>query len=172
MTEITTYFNSVYDATFRDLMRYCIIKAPQIADADDLVQIAYTKFYRTLCRRGVRAIRNPNAYLMTLLKRELAGYYRLRASKKEVSLEVVGDEPDSTNSVEYLGLEHLTADEVWAQVRSEPETTQRMFILFYGYEMRIREIADALGTTEASVKNRLLRVRNKLKETYERRTEL
>ena len=37
MNDVTETFNTVYDATFRELMRYCLLKAP-IEDAHDLLQ--------------------------------------------------------------------------------------------------------------------------------------
>ena len=41
-----------------------------------------------------------------------------------------------------------------------------MFILYYGYGMKLGEIATELHTTEAAVKSRLLRVRKKLRTTF------
>ena len=104
MNDVTETFNTVYDATFRELMRRALLKAPP-EDAHDLIQNTYARFYRTLCRKGADAIRDPKAYLFTILKHEIAGWYRSGAKRKTVSLEVIENEPDAV-SVEELSLDH------------------------------------------------------------------
>ena len=123
MKDATETFNTVYDATFRELMRYCLLKVP-LEDAHDLLQNTYAQFYRILCRKGTRAIRDPKAYLFTTLKHEIASYYRFHAKRKTVPLESVSNEPDDV-SVEDLSLDFIAADEVAAHLRSVPEQTQR-----------------------------------------------
>lgn len=169
MNDATDYFNVIYDATFRDLMRYCLLKVPLFA-ADDVLQNTYAQFYRMLCRRR-QTIDDPKAYLITILKHEIASYYRSRAKRRELPLETLGDETNSV-SVEDLGLDHIAIDELRNAIKDEPESTQRMFLLYYGYEMKLHEIASEMGTTTASVKNRLARLRRKLKTMYEKEKEL
>ena len=161
MNRTTEYFNSVYDATFRELMRCCLCKAP-LEDAHDLLQNTYAQFYRQLCRKGTDAIRDPKAYLLTVLKHEIAGYYRFRAKRREIPLETIENEPDS-GSVEDLSLDFAAVDAIMLRLKAEPERTQRMFLLYYGYGMKLGDIAKETGTTAVSVKSRLARVRRKLR---------
>lgn len=161
MKDATEFFNTVYDATFRELMRFCLLKAP-LEDAHDLLQNTYAKFYRTLLRRGKGAIRDPKAYLLTVLKHEIASCYRSGAKRKTVPLELVSDLPDDA-SVEELSLDHAAVGDVLDRLKSEPELTQRMFLLYYGYGMKLGDIARETGTTENAVKSRLVRVRRKLR---------
>ena len=161
MKDATEIFNTVYDATFRELMRYCLLKAP-LEDAHDLLQNTYAQFYRTLVRKGTRAIRDPKAYLFTALKHEISSFYRSGARRRTVPLELVSDEPDDV-SVEDLSLDRAAIGDVLDRLKDEPELTQRMFILYYGYGMKLGDIAKETGTTAASVKMRLARVRKKLR---------
>lgn len=164
MNDVTETFNSVYDATFRELMRYCLLKAP-LEDASDLLQNTYAQFYRTLTKKGSSAIRDPKAYLLTILKHEIAGFYRFRAKRKEIPLETLENEPNDV-SVEDLSLDFAAIDDVMRRIRTEPESTQRMFLLYYGYGMKLGDIAKEMGTTEAAVKSRLVRVRRKLRTSF------
>ena len=164
MNDVTDTFNTVYDATFRELMRYCLLKAT-IEDAHDLLQNTYAKFYRTLARKGTSAIRDPKAYLFITLKHEISSFYRFRAKRKELPIEAVSDEPDDV-SVEELSLDHAAIDDILERLREEPESTQRMFILYYGYGMKLGDIAKETGTTATGVKSRLARVRKKLRTTF------
>ena len=65
-----------------------------------------------------------------------------------------------------MSLDGAAVDALMQRMRDEPEATQRMFILYYGYGMKLGEIATELRTTEAAVKSRLLRVRKKLRTTF------
>ena len=161
MKDVTETFNTVYDATFRELMRYCLLKAP-LEDAHDLLQNTYAQFYRALLKKGSSAIRDPKAYLFTALKHEIAGFYRSGTKRKTVPLELVSDEPDSI-SVEDLSLDRAAVGDVLDQLKREPADTQRMFILYYGYGMKLGDIAKETGTTAASVKSKLARMRRKLR---------
>jgi len=161
MNDVTETFNTVYDATFRELMRYCLLKAP-LEDAHDLLQNTYAQFYRALLKKGSSAIRDPKAYLFTALKHEIAGFYRSGTKRKTVPLELVSDEPDSI-SVEDLSLDRAAVGDVLDQLKREPADTQRMFILYYGYGMKLGDIAKETGTTAASVKSKLARMRRKLR---------
>ncbi len=164
MNDVTETFNTVYDATFRELMRYCLLKAP-LEDAHDLLQNTYAQFYRALLKKGSSAIRDPKAYLFTALKHEIAGFYRSGTKRKTVPLELVSDEPDSI-SVEDLSLDRAAVGDFLDQLKREPADTQRMFILYYGYGMKLGDIAKEMGTTDSAVKSRLVRVRKKLRTTF------
>jgi len=164
MNDVTETFNTVYDATFRELMRYCLLKAP-LEDAHDLLQNTYAQFYRALLKKGSSAIRDPKAYLMTVLKHEIAGFYRFRAKRKEIPLEAIENEPDNV-SAEDLSLDFAAVDEILSRIKTEPESTQRMFLLYYGYGMKLGDIAREMGTTDSAVKSRLVRVRKKLRTTF------
>ncbi len=164
MNDVTETFNTVYDATFRELMRYCLLKAP-LEDAHDLLQNTYAQFYRVLQRKGTSAIRDPKAYLFTALKHEIAAFYRFRAKRKEIPLEAIENEPDNV-SAEDLSLDFAAVDEILSRIKTEPESTQRMFLLYYGYGMKLGDIAKEMGTTDSAVKSRLVRVRKKLRTTF------
>lgn len=164
MNDVTETFNTVYDATFRELMRYCLLKAP-LEDAHDLLQNTYAQFYRMLAKKGSGAIRDPKAYLMTVLKHEIAGFYRFRAKRKEIPLEAIENEPDNV-STEDLSLDFAAVDEILSRIKTEPESTQRMFLLYYGYGMKLGDIAKEMGTTDSAVKSRLVRVRRKLRADF------
>ena len=119
---------------------------------------------RALLKKGVHAIRDPKAYLFAALKHEIAAFYRFRARQRTVPLEAIEDAADEI-SVEDLSLNGAAVDALMQRMRNEPEATQRIFILYYGYGMKLGEIASELHTTEAAVKSRLLRVRKKLRTT-------
>lgn len=163
MTDIDAYFGIVYDATFRELSRRCVVKAKRIQDVDDLLQNTYERFYRHIRRHGTNAVENAQAYLMTLLNKELARHYRFYARKREVAYDDSVEPLETAETPEAETLDRLTLDEIWALIESEPTMTQKVFVLFYGHDMAIAQIAAELGISEAAVKNRLMRARNKIR---------
>lgn len=164
MTDVSTYFNQVYEATFRTLMRACVCKARRLADADDLLQNTYARFYRCIQKHGVGSVQNPQSYLLGILQKELIAYYRLLPWSREVALDEISELPDPNESTESRCIRALTVDEVWKQIRSESELTQRVFLLYYAYGLHLKEIATVLHLTEAAVKNRLLRTQRKIRK--------
>ena len=166
MKDVIEYFNTVYDATFRELTRLCLLKVPA-DDAHDLLQNTYAKFYDVIRRRGRDAVSEPRAYLTAVLKHEIARYHRSRAGRRELPLEAAVSEP-AEGDVEELGLDSAAVGEILDAIRDEPEITWRTFLLYYGYGMKLGEIADEMGTTEASVKSRLVRARRKIRKRFEK----
>lgn len=75
---------------------------------------------------------------------------------EDVMLEQI---PDETS---MPGCEDEGPD-VYAQVMKLPENMREVVLLFYYEDMSIREIAEALGTSEVNVKKRLSRARQKLR---------
>lgn len=161
MKDATEYFNTVYEATFRELTRRCMLKAP-IEDARDILQNTYAKFYGFILRRGVDAVRDPNAYLARMLKHEIARWHRSKAGRRELPIETAENEPLDF-SVEESGLDCASVSEILACIEGESEATKRMFILYYGYGMKLGDIAEEMGATEAGIKSRLLRARKKIR---------
>ncbi|MDO4852293.1 MAG: sigma-70 family RNA polymerase sigma factor [Clostridia bacterium] len=168
MTDVNAYFNIVYDATFRELTRYCVIKAKRVQDVDDLLQATYEQFYKHLRRRGTESVENAQAYLLTILKKQLSRYYRFHALHQEVSLDETVEPLATAETPEDELLGKLTLDEIWACVEAEPQLSQKAFVLHYGYDMKVTEVAEALGITEAAARNRLLHTRNRIRETMKK----
>ena len=53
--------------------------------------------------------------------------------------------------------------DVYAKVLALPQNMKEVILLYYYENMSVREIAEALGTTEVNIKKRLSRARQKLK---------
>ncbi len=161
MTNPTSYFNDVYDATYDELRRYAVIKARRVQDVEDLLQNTYARFYQHICRHGSSVIENARSYLVTVLRRELAHYYADAARRQETCLDDAAEAQSPV--VTSDGSRRLETDEIWACVRRESELSQKIFILFYGYGMKTGQIAEALGQKDVTVRSRLSRTRDNIR---------
>lgn len=83
MRSETEYFRRVYEATYEDMLRYTVIKTRRAADIEDILQNAYSRFFSRITRRGHGDIDDPKAYLMSILQKELSGFYRFKIIKAE-----------------------------------------------------------------------------------------
>lgn len=158
--EILESFDSIYEKTFPELRRMAVIRARCVSDAEDLLQNVYMAFYRQTQKNGANVAQNPEAYLKTILKRELAGYYRGKSMAAEPITEagVLPIEEDA----EEQALFRLAVSDVWMSLKEESELSEKLFLLRYEYDMSTREIAEQLSLSDEAVRARLSRTRKNL----------
>jgi RNA polymerase sigma-70 factor (ECF subfamily) len=156
------YFNSVYNDTYPDVLKFVIIKTSHADQVDDILQNTYQNFYARILNKGFGDIKAPKAFVIRLADRELSKHYRRKAfsMETETALEdyeasIETDEMPFTDIVETKD----TLKIVRGIVAQLPLLSYKSFILFYYYDMPIASIALQLDISETSVKNRLWRAR-------------
>ena len=153
MQSETEYFRRVYEATYEDMLRYTVIKTRRAADIEDILQNAYSRFFSRITRRGHGDIEDPKAYLMSILQKELSGFYRFKIMT-ELSVE---DIEDSAINAEMLG-------KVWDEIASAPAESYKAFVLYYYLDMTVADIARELNLSESAVKSRIHRLRASVRQ--------
>ena len=149
MQSETEYFRRVYEATYEDMLRYN----------------AYSKFFSRITRRGHGDIDDPKAYLMSILQKELSGFYRFKIIKAEKEQRMtdgmtelsVEDIEDSAINAEMLG-------KVWDEIASAPAESYKAFVLYYYLDMTVADIARELNLSESAVKSRIHRLRASVRQ--------
>ena len=66
-----SYFNGVYEQTYRPLLRYAVLKLSNPLDAEDALQNVYMRFFRRIAARGHADIADPGAFLHRLLRHDV-----------------------------------------------------------------------------------------------------
>ena len=66
------YFDAVYADSYPVLLRYAMLRLPDPFDAEDVLQNVYVRFLRRLARRGHADIDQPGAFLLRMLRNEIA----------------------------------------------------------------------------------------------------
>lgn len=163
----TGYFERVYEKTHRSLIKYAIVHLDDPTDAEDAIQNVYVDFYRRITQYGHIDILSPEAFLIKMLKREIIQNYRERERRKlrfvdEIKEGHIPDEP-----FEDVVMDRAMAEEILKQAKLLPKEMYRTFVLYYGYEMSVSEIAKQLDVSKEAIKSRLLRARNTLKQRME-----
>ncbi len=161
----TNYFDAVYEKTYRPLLRYAVLHLSNPADAEDALQNVYLDFCRRVESRGHLDILFPQQFLLKMLKREIIEQYAEREKHAVRPLEDVPQERLKDDWVFEDGvLDRALAEEILMEAKRLPRDTYRIFVLYYGYELTISEIARELGMGAEAVKSRLFRGRNAIRQ--------
>ncbi|MBQ6235887.1 MAG: sigma-70 family RNA polymerase sigma factor [Clostridia bacterium] len=159
-----SYFDRVYESTYDNLLKYAMVHLSDPTDAEDAVQNVYVQFYRRIERYGHFDILSPEGFLKKMLKREIIKSYAEREQQRvrlisDADEDRIPDEEVFENAV----VDRALAEEIFRTAKALPQETYRTFVLFYGFELTIPEIAEKLGVTKDTVKTRLYRARNALR---------
>ena len=128
------YFNRIYDETYREILKFVIIKTSSIDQVDDIQQNVYCNFYSRILKRGFDDIRFPEAFIIKLTQKELARHYKKTAEKKELETDI--NDYDEKLESDEIRLDSLIENkEALKTVRSIvaklPLISFKSFILFY-----------------------------------------
>lgn len=159
------FFDRVYETTYRPLLKYAIVHLSDPTDAEDALQNVYLAFYRRIQRYGHLDVLFPRAFLLKMLKREIIAEYAEREKRNLRSLEDVPEERLKDDLIFEDGvLDRALAQDILSEAKKLPRETYRIFVLYYGYEMTVSEIAKELGMGTEAVKSRLFRGRNAIRQ--------
>ena len=171
ISDVNLMFDEIYDSTYKDVYIYVLSKVRNPSDTDDIVQTAYIKFYKRLQNGG--EIKEPIKYLVTTAKNEIFKNYKIldRLSKnipvfsktddenfEAVELELLDDDTDEING--------LILEEVWKFLKNGDTVTYKIFVLYFEYDKKFREIAEILDLNESTVKSKLFRTLKQIRENY------
>lgn len=126
------------------------------ADADDMVQIALIKCFKA--KKTFESEAHARNWLIRVTINECKRY--LTAPWRRLTAPI--DEYAQT-----LGFETPEQSALFAAVMKLPQKYRVCIHLYYYEDYSVREVAQMLGLRESAVQTRLLRARQKLKQTLE-----
>ena len=147
-----TYWDTAY--------RVALNALGSAADAEDAVQEVMLKFYTQACvkGKGFDSGAHVRHWLIRVTINVCKGSLRSFWRRNRVSL----DELAETQAFYSPG-----QSELFSAVMSLPEQHRVILYLYYYEDCGTKEIAGLLGLSEAHVRTRLSRARNKLKEVWQ-----
>ena len=157
------YFDEVYREHAARLKRFLVVRIRSVSDMEDLYQEVWKRFYE---RTAMLHPEEPFRYLVTIAKGELYKRYRSNSKQNEREEPLLETIPDAQAPFEPALLDRMDAAEVWQIVKSEPLLSYQTFVLYYGFDQSVREIASSLGISEDAVKARLYRTRERIRAEW------
>jgi RNA polymerase sigma-70 factor (sigma-E family) len=137
-------YDDMYAAWWPRLVRTAYAVAGDLGLAEDAVQTAFAKAYRSW--RRISRLEAPEAYLRRMVVNEVLNDRRLARRRHEVSRaeppERVGEAPDP-----------FAGDELWEAIAGLPPRQRAVLVLRYYEDLSEQQIADALGCRPGTVKS-------------------
>lgn len=146
-------FDEFVAARSQALLRTAFLLTADWALAEDLLQVALTK-----CWRSWRRIdRSPEAYVRRTLVTTYSTWWRRRWRSEQPSAAV----PEVAGQDEIAGVD--SRDEVWRLVGTLPARQRAVVVLRFYEDMSEAEIAEVLGCSVGTVKSQCSRALAKLR---------
>lgn len=132
-----------------------------VQDAEDVVQEIFMKLYRSRSWRGVR---DEKAYVARCAWRQAA----TRQGARPREAEIAGEIPSQRASPEQEAMDASGVARIHRMIDSLPEELRQPLALSAVEELNSREIAGVMGIREGTVRTRLMRARQLLKDKMAR----
>lgn len=165
MPQIDALYNFAYHLTYNE------------ADANDLVQDTYMKAYRFIEKYDIGT--NAKAWLFKILKNAYINQYRKKSKRpKKVDFEEIISYQDnddasisSYNDLREELFENMMGDEVTNAINSLPIDFRTVILLCDVESFTYEEISKIIDVPIGTVRSRLFRARNMLKEKLKKYAE-
>jgi RNA polymerase sigma-70 factor (sigma-E family) len=139
-------YDDVYAALWPRLVRTAYAVSGDLGVAEDAVQIAFAKAYRSW--RRISRMEAVEAYLRRMVVNEVLNNRRLARHRHEVTS---AEPPEAaTSGAAELTLAHT---EMWSVLSTLPPRQRAVLVLRYYEDLSEQQIADVLGCRPGTVKS-------------------
>jgi RNA polymerase sigma-70 factor (sigma-E family) len=139
-------YDDVYAALWPRLVRTAYAVSGDLGVAEDAVQTAFAKAYRSW--RRISGLEAPEAYLRRMAVNEVLNDRRLARRRHEVT----SAEPPERSAIGPAD-PALPDDELWRAVTSLPPRQRAVLVLRYYEDLSEQQIAEILGCRPGTVKS-------------------
>ena len=139
-------YDDVYAALWSRLVRTAYAVSGDLGVAEDAVQTAFAKAFRSW--RRISRMEAPEAYLRRMAINEVLNGRRLARHRHEVSREQPPERPLAASTDDALA-----HDEMWRVLSTLPPRQRAVLVLRYYEDLSEQQIADALGCRPGTVKS-------------------
>jgi RNA polymerase sigma-70 factor (sigma-E family) len=138
-------YDEVYAAMWPRLVRTAYAVCGDLGVAEDAVQTAFAKAYRSW--RRISRLDAPEAYLRRMAVNEVLSDRRRARRKHEVTSAEPPERQGRPDDDPFAG------DELWRAVAALPPRQRAVLVLRYYEDLSEQQIADALGCRPGTVKS-------------------
>lgn len=159
----------------KDILRFCRMTAGDTENGDELYQDTILKLLEK--KKILDSMQNTKSYALStaiyLWKNKKKKYENRMRLVPIDSMDEMSDggyevsDHDNENSPEHIVLKQTEIDLIREIVASLPEKYRIPIYLYYSADMQINEISKILGLPEGTVKSRMRKAKQQLKEKLE-----
>jgi RNA polymerase sigma-70 factor (sigma-E family) len=139
-------YDDVYAALWPRLLRTAYAVSGDLGVAEDAVQTAFAKAYRSW--RRVSRLESPEAYVRRMVVNEVLNDRRRARRRHEITSDAPPERAVLGGHDDALG-----DDSLWRAVTSLPPRQRAVLVLRYYEDLSEQQIADALGCRPGTVKS-------------------
>jgi len=139
-------YDEFYAALWPRLVRTAYAVSGDLGIAEDAVQTAFAKAYRSW--RRISRLDSPEAYVRKMAVNEVLSNRRRAALRREVTR---ADPPE--RAARRTPEDTLAHDEMWRALSTLPPRQRAVLVLRYYEDLSEQQIADALGCRPGTVKS-------------------
>lgn len=150
MEKSSAYYRELVTEYSDMVTELCILHTGNYADAEDCYQNVFFKLYKRLSESDLP---NPKAWIITVTLNECRSLLRYRYKRKTADLEEVMLIAEDEREFEFLDI-----------VFRLPPKYRDIIYLYYYQNFSTAEISELTGVKLSTVKSRLKRAREKLKD--------
>ena len=170
------FFNNIYDKTYKKLLLYVLKRCSNIEDVSDILQETYAEVYLTINKKGIDYIKNYDAFVIKIAKTKIFKHYKfIEKIKNFIPIFSLNNKDDNITfcdfkiedySIEDDIINNTLVEEISDYIKRKPIDIQRIFYLYYYFEMTISEISKQLSIKESTVKSKLYRTLKDIRKLY------
>ncbi|MFV0394104.1 MAG: RNA polymerase sigma factor [Coprobacillaceae bacterium] len=166
------HFEEIYNSTYYDVLKFVICKYYNMNDINNIVQETYIELYKILSKKSLENT-NIKEYIFQIANYKIKKHLKLIARLKSLSLSnknKFDDELinmiDAEIDIEGLIINRSQCNEIWDYLLTKQVMISKIFFLYYGMDLTIKEIAIELQVNESYVKNCLYRTIKELRKKF------
>lgn len=173
---LDAYFNKVYKETFAPVSRYVVSKCGSIQESEDIIQNIFTRFYQRIAKKGFDDIENPEAFLINIAKFECKNYFGFVRKHggtssfadftEEQMVAVEAEMSREQDNLEDVLCNSIVAKQIFDDIAKDDPVIGKIFYLHFVRDMKLDEVAKALGLNLSTVKNKLYRTIERQKKKF------
>jgi len=159
-------FSESYDAYADQIFRFILFKVSDEEIAKDLTSDVFLKVWRGLTDDSTASVKHLKAYMYTTARRLVIDHYRIKATRKQESLEHhqnLASDQDILTEVE----EKLEQAYILNFVKRLKDSYQEVIILRYVEELSVTEIGKVINKSPVATRVLLHRAQKALRREYE-----
>lgn len=163
-------FETIYNETYDEMIKFVIYKCSDLDDINDIVQDVYFEFYKAL-ENNVN-IENYKSYLFGIAKNKVKKYYDIKSKTSTISIfqKMTDDESviqiASEIDVEADFINKDNIEKIWTYLKQGNIVWAKIFYLYFVQENTLKEIATMMDMKESTVKSNLYRTIKLLKKIF------
>lgn len=165
----TKDFEEIYKNTYKQTLKFIIVKCNNIDDINDIIQDTYIELLKIIKKKQPLEIDNLDSYILgianNIIKRH---YYKKKKenivyyySKYENDIELeIKDDFDLEQDI----ITKENVSQVWEFLKNKNIEVTKIFYLYFALGLKISDISKELEMTESNVKNKIYRTLKELKK--------